>query len=871
MKKFLIVFFISACSVLNVSATHNRAGEITFKRDALFPLRYHFTIITYTKTSSPADRPWLTLFWGDGMSDSLPRISKVTVGVDISKNVYLGTHDYPGMSSYIIYFEDPNRNAGVINIPGSVNVPFWVESKLIISPFLGYNNSVDLLQPPIDDGIIGIPFIHNPGAYDMDGDSLSYHLIFCKTTGGINIPGYFYPPASDSFALDVQTGDLVWDAPMQVGEYNVAFLVKEWRNGINIGYVERDMQITIFPPTNPFNYQPIISTIPDFCVEAGTLISFNVTASDSGNDLITLSATGGPFQVSSDPADFPSVTGNGTVTGTFTWQTTCAHVRKQFYTVVFKAKDDTSTVQLADLESVNITVVAPSPKNPFATPLGNSIILNWDKEVCDVLPDSAKGYYVYRRNGLYGFVHGQCETGVPSYTGYVKIATVQGINTTTYIDNNNGAGLTHGVDYCYMVVAFFKDGAQSYASDEFCAELKNDVPVITNVSVLTTDVSNGEMYIAWSKPTELDTIMFPGPYEYKIMRSAGFSGGSFLQAGVNTGLDDTTFTDTGLNTVGGPFAYKIELHNSANGLIGNTQTASSVFLSIYATDKKLILSWQENVQWTNSNFDIYKFNGLTFDSIGSTSSHSYTDVGLVNGQQYCYYVKSTGDYTGTGFVSPIINLSQQTCAVPVDNVPPCTVTSLDTVNFDCSSGEIYFSWIQPPSDCAGDLGHYNIYYSVNENGPFSIISVISNPGQTSFFFNSVDSIAGCYYITTVDTIGNESEPGNMICVDNCPFYELPNIFTPDGSGHNDELHPFPYKFIKDIDLQIFNRWGQKVFSTSNPDINWNGRVDNTGKECPDGVYYYICTVNEKYRNGIRTRILKPSFLHIIRNGSSTVK
>ncbi len=99
------------------------------------------------------------------------------------------------------------------------------------------------------------PFIHNANAFDPDGDSLSYELIFCKGSEGLPIPGYSYPAASNSFSLDAITGDLVWDSPTGCGEYNVAFLIKEWRNGVLIGFVERDMQITIFC-NNPNNNVP---------------------------------------------------------------------------------------------------------------------------------------------------------------------------------------------------------------------------------------------------------------------------------------------------------------------------------------------------------------------------------------------------------------------------------------------------------------------------------------------------------------------------------------------------------------------------------------------------------------------------------------
>jgi gliding motility-associated-like protein len=864
MKKVLFIFLSLILSVHSLYATHNRAGEITFKRIA--GLQYQVSVITYTKESAPADRPAWPIDWGDGTSDTLLRSNGggngEIIGIDIKKNVYVGIHTYPGTSTYILKWEDPNRNGGVVNIPGSVNIPFYIESKLVISSALGYNNSVVLLQPPIDDGCLGQVFIHNPNAYDPDGDSLSYELIECKGAGGLPIPGYVYPTASNSFTLNPTTGDLVWDSPTMLGEFNVAFLIEEWRNGFMIGYVERDMQITIQACNN---HPPQINNIADICVEAGSQVNFSVSASDPEGELITLSATGGPFTFNPDSAEFPPVTGTSPVSQTFIWNTTCNHVRRLPYQVVFKAMDN-NMVPLVDIQTVNITVVAPSPKNPVATPLGSSIILNWNQEVCS--KDS--GYYIYRRNGFYGFIPGLCQTGVPAYTGYTKIATVKGIANTTYTDNNNGAGLVPGVDYCYMIVGYFPDGALSYASVEVCAYLKKDIPVITNVSVTNTDAVNGTMYVAWSKPTELDTNQFPGPYEYRLYRSTGFAGNNLVLISSFNDLNDTIYNDNGLNTVSGPYSYVVELHNAANGFIGKTQVASSVFLSISPTDHALNLSWQENVPWNNDTFVVYRQNGTAWDSIGVTSSQEYVDTGLINGTQYCYYVMSIGSYSSPGFVDPIINLSQRTCSIPYDNVAPC-VTTLDTANFDCGSAQIAFQWMKPDNACASDLDHYNIYYSAGDSASFHLLATVTDPNQTTYTFVNIESIAGCFYLTAVDTNNNESGHLNEICVDNCPFYELPNVFTPDGNNKNDLLIPFPYRFVKDIDLHIYNRWGQEVFSTTDRDINWNGTVNNTGKALPAGVYFYHCTLNEIYRSGIKQRSLKPGFIQLLRSANSINK
>jgi len=185
MRKFLL--FFGLILIWNVGfATHQRAGEIIYKHIGDFT--YEFTIVTYTYTPSPADRPTIEVFWGDNTRSEIDRISKVSVGADISKNTYIARHTFPSPATYSVTFEDPNRNAGIINIPNSVNIPFFIETIVVINPRLGYNNSPVLLNPPLDNGCVGVTYYHNVSAYDPDGDQLTFKLI--ETIKNDNCP-YF--------------------------------------------------------------------------------------------------------------------------------------------------------------------------------------------------------------------------------------------------------------------------------------------------------------------------------------------------------------------------------------------------------------------------------------------------------------------------------------------------------------------------------------------------------------------------------------------------------------------------------------------------------------------------------------------------------
>ncbi|MDR1181266.1 MAG: fibronectin type III domain-containing protein, partial [Bacteroidales bacterium] len=577
-KQFIIsvlVYFL----FFSVYATHERAGEITYRH--LNGLTYEFTITTYTYSLSPADRNALPIVWGDGAKEDVPRASIRSLGGDMQRNIYVATHTFPATGTYTISMEDPNRNAGIINIPQSVNVPFYIETSIIINPFFQYNNSPRLTNPPVDVGCVDVPFYHNPGAVDPDGDSLVYSLIVCRGYNGENIPGYTYPLASNSISINAQTGDFYWDSPVRQGEYNIAILIEEYRLGVKVGEVVRDMQILISACDNR---PPTITAIEDTCVNAGDTLLFQVTAYD---DTVVLTAYGDVFATVQSPAVFQNAIGAGMATGTFAWYTHCLHVRKQPYQVTFKATDNHPNVPLTSLKTVRITVVAPAPQNLQASPFQNTITLSWNPSPCN----NAIGYKIYRRINSSGFIPAHCETGVPAYTGYTQIGTTD-INTTSFVDNNEGKGLSRGTVYCYLVIAYFSDMAESYASNEACVALKKDVPVITNVSILETNTTSGKIHLQWTKPTEFDSVQYPGPYSYTVNRSIN-NVSAFSVVATYSSLDSLVFIDSLQNTENNTFFYQISFYNNTTTpyLIGSSDIASSVFLSIKPTDRKLALSW----------------------------------------------------------------------------------------------------------------------------------------------------------------------------------------------------------------------------------------------------------------------------------------
>jgi gliding motility-associated-like protein len=844
-----------------VFATHQRAAELTYRH--LSGLTYEFTLVTYTRTGMPANsyRNTLPVNWGDGTAYDIPRVDSFPLPSDpnygVTYNKYIGQHTYAGPATYVISIEDPNRNADILNIPNSVNIPLYIYSELVINPFLGFADSPQLLIPPVDNGCVNEPFYHNPGAYSPNGDSLSYRLVTCLGAGGLPVPGYTLPPTAppDILSLNPVTGDFSWENPPNQGQYNIAILIEAWRNGSKVASVERDMQIIIVACDNQ---PPVIDALKDTCVEAGDTLIFKVRAHDPNGDIVKLTGTGEPLVTTNHPAGLspdPAI-GRDSVSTTFIWRTVCSHVQRLPYWVYFKATDNASPVNLADIKSMQIRVIGPPPRLVSATPLGTSITLDWDPYTCQ----NAKGFYIFRKADSIGFTPGYCQPGVPPYLGFVKVGEVADITKTTFIDDNSGSGLSLGYKYCYLIDAYFEDQAESYASNELCTSLKKDIPVITNVSINTTGETNGSIYVAWSKPTEIDTVLAPGPYKYVIERLNIGTGGQYVAVDSTTDLNDTTFIDTFLNTKTFPYRYRIGFFNNSPGayfFIGNSQAASSIFLTIAPTDKTLKLRWQNNVPWSNYRYTIYRRNSFSslFDSVGTSDLPAYDDKGLINGIEYCYHIKTIGKYSSSGFIDPIINFSQDNCNVPVDNLPPCPPVL--QVHANCHDNTDTLSWKNPYDTCSQDIAKYYIYFSPTSGGELVLVDSLLNREDTVYIYRQSNTVVGCFGIIAVDSAGNRSAFSNIVCQDNICGYRLPNVFTPNGDGHNDFFIPFPdFSSVEKINLTIFDRWGKKVFETHDPPINWDGKDRTTNQPCSDGTYFYICDVYEITLGGTTERTIR---------------
>ena len=422
-----------------------------------------------------------------------------------------------------------------------------------------------------------------------------------------------------------------------------------------------------------------------------------------------------------------------------------------------------------------------------------------------------------------------------------------------------------GRNILYRIVAVYPNGTESIPSNEVASSLVSGVPIITHVSVRTTSVTNGSIFVSWKKPDRLDTIPALGPYEYLIYRADGIIGTTFTQVRSipTVNLNDTVFIDTLLNTQVRGYIYKIELYNNAAGnrfLVGEPGFASSVYLTANPGDKKVRFVITRNVPWINSRYDFFRLNETTsaYDSIGSTNQLAFTDNGLINGNQYCYRVRSVGGYPSANLPRNLINFSESTCATPVDNEAPCIPEI--TVNSQCDSLYNTVLWSITDAACLNDIAGYKVYYKLTTDENLSLIATINDKNTFTYRHSPGETVSGCYAVSAFDVVGNEGDRSEMICVDSCNFYEIPNVFTPNGDNINDRLIAKTTGLVDRIDFKLFNRNGVLIFKTDVPRINWDGTYK--GRIVSPGVYFYQCDVFERRISGLEQFHLS-GFVHVI--------
>ncbi len=249
------------------------------------------------------------------------------------------------------------RNAAINTITNPGTSTFYIYATLnnTITPC---NSSPVFSNKPVPFACLGQQFCFNHGTFDADGDSLAFQLMTPMQTAVTTVN--YIPPYNATQPLNsvppVQfnpsTGDICM-VPQQLQVTVMAVLVKEYRNGVLIGTVERDIQITVIACNNQL---PTLTGINGTNQYSATICAnqpycFNIFSSDPdpGQNVFVSwdgGIPGGTFTTTT--AQYP--------TATFCWTPTDAHVGSQ-HCFTAMVQDNACPMNGTQIYSYCLTVV----------------------------------------------------------------------------------------------------------------------------------------------------------------------------------------------------------------------------------------------------------------------------------------------------------------------------------------------------------------------------------------------------------------------------------------------------------------------------------------------------------------------------------
>lgn len=310
------------------------------------------TLIVFVYSPTCGNLPYLTVIRQPGaIRDITPLCpgwpspcagSGIILPLGLEEHVFTGLLVLPNSPSppfpcddWILSFSLCCRNTTVTT--GSQSQNLFV-STLLNQGASPCNNSPQFGNDPVPFYCTGKRYHLNPGVFDPDGDSLSFSLVPCKTQYSSNVSyfsglSYTQPiHTTGPITIDPFTGTITF-MPSQVEVGVICIKVNEFRNGVKIGEVTRDVQIHVIACNNP---PPQASGMNctnnyDTTICPGQTISFNICSSDSNTaDTVKMSWNGGipagAFITSA--AQFP--------VGTFSWTPTLDDLGTHFFTVTVR-------------------------------------------------------------------------------------------------------------------------------------------------------------------------------------------------------------------------------------------------------------------------------------------------------------------------------------------------------------------------------------------------------------------------------------------------------------------------------------------------------------------------------------------------------
>ena len=255
-------------------------------------------------------------------------------------------------------------------------------------------------------------------------------------------------------------------------------------------------------------------------------------------------------------------------------------------------------------------------------------------------------------------------------------------------------------------------------------------------------------------------------------------------------------------------------------------------------DNKITLDWELPAGFNPKLYFISKsIDSAQFSKIADEATATFTDESVdINNSKYCYTITYIDECNNTAPGGVIV------C--------PVLLTLSSTVE------EAQLNWTNYQGWASGN----DAYILEVFDGEGNLVEEISMATDTLFLD---DLLARDMQVVSyrIKTVSNDATPkisySNTVTLTNPIIVFAPNAFSPDGNGLND-VFEVKGRYINSFDLQIFNRWGELLFESSDKNIGWDGT--SKGAPMPNGTYVYRANITDFMGN----KIVKSGSLVLIR-------
>jgi hypothetical protein len=252
MKRAIPLFLSVLLFPLVSFSTHMRGGQIRVIPKSN-PLVCTIEITAYTNTGSEIRFGEGQLDFGDGspvhVPPNIPNIGRPDIGDAIGYVKYTVEHTYDELGAYLITYNEPNLNDGILNMPRSVETAFYIETFIMLTDD-GAFTSADFPAAPIFVFQSGLDYSFSTAAVDNSSNEFyyTYSLITNpKKASGQVIDDYDIP---DNLKINRYNGIVTWDTQYHdqffSGMIWIVVKIDKYRStGEYLGYVARAMQIIV--------------------------------------------------------------------------------------------------------------------------------------------------------------------------------------------------------------------------------------------------------------------------------------------------------------------------------------------------------------------------------------------------------------------------------------------------------------------------------------------------------------------------------------------------------------------------------------------------------------------------------------------------